>query len=131
MKTPLDEESCENWPSCPIRLASVHNSYANLINFAQIYARLHSFYCGFEPLTAQIDDFEAEDEIISTSLVELRGSRLKRCGPLSICFDDVKYVIKNLPLESKLSSVQLETLNKSGKSFWLLEVQGFTCLCVT
>ena len=66
--------------------------------------------------TAQINDFDAEDEIINTNLIELRGVRLKRAGPLSICFDDVKYVIKNLPLDFKLSSVQLETLNKFAKS---------------
>ena len=55
-------------------------------------------------------DFDLDDEMITTSLLKRINNRLVQADSLAVSFDDIKCIIRNLPINEKLTSVQLETL---------------------
>ena len=59
---------------------------------------------------ALVTDFDLADELITTSLLKCINNRLIQADHLAVSFEDIKRVVRNLPINEKLTSVQLETL---------------------
>ena len=59
---------------------------------------------------ALVTDFDLDDEMITTSLLKRINNRLIQAEHLAVSFEDIKCVVRNLPINEKLTSVQLETL---------------------
>ena len=59
---------------------------------------------------ALVTDFDLDDEMITTSLLKRINNRLIQADQLAVSFEDIKCVVRNLPINEILTSVQLETL---------------------
>ena len=77
-----DDDATDNWPVCPLHLA--------LITWR-----------------------DSEDEMVATKLLQLSSNNKLLASDdheLTVAYDDIKFTVAHLSLNTKLTSVQLETL---------------------
>merc|ERR1712176_267849 len=53
---------------------------------------------------AMVTDFDLDDEMITTSLLKRINNRLIQADQLSVSFEDIKYIVRSLPINEKLTS---------------------------
>ena len=77
-----DSDATDNWPACPVHLAIITGR-------------------------------DSEDEMLTTKLVKFANNKIMVTdNELAVSFDDVKFTVANVALNTKLTAVQLETLRQ-------------------
>jgi len=78
----LDSDATDSWPACPVHLAIITGR-------------------------------DSEDEMLTTKLAKFANNKIMVTdNELAVSFDDVKFTVANVALNTKLTAVQLETLRQ-------------------